>query len=153
MTVGHESPDSPWNGTMRKFGAPGSCILQYPHWTVLLRPKQATLGALVLAAREPAAALPQLSADALAELREVSAAMEQALHEAFRFDKINYLMLMMVDPDVHFHVLPRYDGERRFDGQAFTDPGWPGPPDLAHVNETDDGLCQRLIEQIQTRWP
>ena len=67
MTVGHESPDSPWNGTMRKFGAPGTCIRQYPHWTVLLRPKQATLGALVLAAREPATALPQLSADALAE--------------------------------------------------------------------------------------
>ncbi len=39
-------------------------------------------------------------------------------------------MLMMVDPHVHFHVIPRYDGDRAWDGVEFADAGWPGPPDL-----------------------
>ena len=29
------------------------------------------------------------------------------------YERINYLMLMMVDPHVHFHVIPRYSGEPR----------------------------------------
>lgn len=41
------------NATMRKFGAPQTIIRQYQYWSVMLRPAQATLGALVLAAHEP----------------------------------------------------------------------------------------------------
>ena len=39
-------------------------------------------------------------------------------------------MLMMVDPHVHFHVIPRYSGSREWSGLMFPDHGWPGPPDL-----------------------
>jgi diadenosine tetraphosphate (Ap4A) HIT family hydrolase len=38
---------------------------------------------------------------------------------------------MMVDPHVHFHVLPRYEGSREQAGLAVTDAGWPGQPDLS----------------------
>lgn len=41
------------NDTMRKFGAPQTIIHSFEYWSVLLRPAQATLGALVLAAHEP----------------------------------------------------------------------------------------------------
>ena len=57
------------------------------------------------------------------------------MRAAFACDKLNYLMLMMVDPDVHFHVLPRYAVEREFGGVRFTDPGWPKVPNLGHENE------------------
>ena len=43
----------------------------------------------------------------------------------------NYLMLMMVDPYVHFHVLPRYREPQEFRAVTFADKGWPGTPDLA----------------------
>ena len=39
---------------MRKFGAPATCIHDYSHWSVLLRPVQITLGSLVLAAHDTA---------------------------------------------------------------------------------------------------
>jgi len=139
---------SPWNATMRKFGAPETCIREYEHWILLLRPRQATLGALVLAAREPAGAWPELSAEAFGELRAVTAETEAALHAAFTYDRINYLMLMMVDPDVHFHVLPRYSAPRTFAAQEFEDPGWPGPPALSETNETSEDMNGHLVRHI-----
>lgn len=42
-----------FNGTMQKFGAPDTVICQFQYWSVLLRPAQLTLGALVLVAHEP----------------------------------------------------------------------------------------------------
>ena len=33
----------------------------------------------------------------------------------------NYLMLMMVDPHVHFHVIPRYAAPQRFEDVDFPD--------------------------------
>ncbi len=144
--------DAP-NDTMAKFGAPATCVREYDYWTVLLRPKQATLAALILAAREPASAFGELSSRAGAELADVSAAIETALQAAFGYDKINYLMLMMNDPDVHFHVLPRYASERCFEDVGYTDPGWPGPPELGHVNDTDEATNQRLVAHIVAHWP
>ena len=109
---------------MRKFGAPESCIRAYTHWSVLLRPAQVTLGALVLVAHDSARALSELTPAAFSELHPVVSSIETALTQAFKYDKINYLLLMMVDPDVHFHVIPRYSSERRFAGVG-TD--YPGP--------------------------
>lgn len=141
------------NATMAKFGAPTTCVREYNYWTVLLRPKQATLGALILAAREPAGSFGALSQSCCAELARATADIEAALGAAFGYDKINYLMLMMNDPDVHFHVLPRYGSERHFGGVAYTDPGWPGPPDLGHVNDTDEAVNAQLVSHIAAHWP
>ena len=123
------------NKTMEKFGAPESCVQEYPHWTVLLRPKQVTLGSLVLVCNEPATTFASVSPQAFAELHSVVSAIEGTLKGAFEYEKINYLMLMMVDPDVHFHVIPRYSSRREFAGQQFQDFSWPGPPDLSRLNE------------------
>ena len=57
-------------------------------------------------------------------------AIEAALADFCSYERINYLMLMMVDPHVHFHVIPRYSEARQWDGIAFPDAGWPGPPQL-----------------------
>src|ERR1051325_8572197 len=122
------------NATAVKFGHPATLIREYRHWLVLARPQQATLGALVLVCSDTAHAFSQISVRAFEELAQVTADLDAALTRCFQPDKLNYLMLMMVDPDVHFHVLPRYEGSREHGGHTFTDAGWPGPPALAsHV--------------------
>ena len=141
-----------FNATMRKFGAPQTIICSFQYWSVMLRPAQATLGALVLAAHEPAKAFSELSPASFAELHDVISQIECALTKAFQYDKINYLMLMMVDPDVHFHVIPRYAQPKRFEGKEFSDAGWPATPNLGHVNETDTEFNQLIIEQIRSHW-
>ena len=132
------------NVTIEKFGFPATLIAELEHWVVLLRPAQPTLGALVLAAKSDATAFGDLSAAAHAELKVATSAIEAALGKAVGYSKINYLMLMMVDPHVHFHVLPRYDGERSGAGLTVADAGWPGQPDLGQAVKLDDAQIAAL---------
>ncbi|MFZ1852284.1 MAG: HIT family protein [Nitrosomonas sp.] len=141
-----------FNTTMQKFGAPHTIIKQYQHWSVLLRPAQATLGALILAAHEPVTAFSELSSSSFNELREITKKLEAALAKAFQYDKINYLMLMMVDPDVHFHVIPRYAQSKTFSNMDFVDAGWPAMPDLKQVNLTDATQNDLIMQHIQKCW-
>lgn len=140
------------NDTMRKFGAPQTIIHSFQYWSVLLRPAQATLGALVLIAHEPAKAFSELSAASFTEMHAVINQIEFTLTKAFQYDKINYLMLMMVDPDVHFHIIPRYAQTRLFADTAFVDAGWPAVPQLGHINETDETINQVIIAHIKACW-
>jgi len=137
------------NATAEKFGYPRSLVGEWLRWLALLRPAQPTLGSLVLVCREPVTRFGAISAPAAAELREVVAGVEQALGELLRFDKINYLMLMMVDPDVHFHVLPRYASVRRYAGEEFADPFWPGPPDVTRAQTLPDAVADRLVRDLR----
>lgn len=146
------SENSVFNETMRKFGAPQTIIRQYPHWSVLLRPAQATLGSMVLVAHEPARAFSELSPASFTELHQVTTAIETALAKAFNNDKLNYLMLMMVDPDVHFHVIPRYAAPKQFGGLDFIDAGWPTMPNLGQVNKTDAATNQLIMDQLASCW-
>jgi diadenosine tetraphosphate (Ap4A) HIT family hydrolase len=75
-------------------------------------------------------AFSEASAAAFADLGNVVRGVETMLRATVNYERINYLMLMMVDPDVHFHVIPRYATPRDFAGTSFPDGGWPGPPQL-----------------------
>ncbi len=140
------------NETMRKFGFPDSLVRDYGHWCVLIRPAQATLGALVLVCKDEARAFSEIPQPAFTELAQVTRDVETSLTRFRPFDKINYLMLMMVDPDVHFHVLPRYSTLQHFDGVEFVDSGWPGPPDLATSVKLDGPALSRLRDAIGECW-
>ena len=129
------------NSTIEKFGYPATTLKEFEHWLVLLRPAQVTLGSLVLAAKSDATAFGSLPAAAFAEQGLAVASIEAALREFTDYERINYLMLMMVDPNVHFHVIPRYSQPRSWSGIEFADAGWPGPPRL-------DGAIALNPEQI-----
>jgi len=90
-----------------------------------------------------------VSREAFCELKEITTAIENHLKRCFTYDKINYLMLMMVDPDVHFHVLPRYAQPQLFSDHEFNDPGWPGPPTLTQYNETGEETIQKLLQILR----
>ena len=140
------------NPTALAFGYPGSKVAETDHWLILVRPKQPTFGSLVLVCKEAVQAFSEVSPAAFADLQVAVAGIERLLKAAVDYEKINYLMLMMVDPDVHFHVLPRYDGEREYAGQTFKDAGWPGPPALAsHVALSEEGATA-LAADFAARW-
>lgn len=136
------------NDTIRKFGFPETLVREYEHWVLLLRPAQVTLGSLVLAAKDDATAFGNLPAGAHAELARISAEVEAALSAAVDYQRINYLMLMMVDPHVHFHIIPRYEGSRTFENLEIWDKGWPGPPDLKSAETMPEEVFHRLRQRI-----
>ncbi|MFC7537695.1 HIT family protein [Sphingomonas sp. GCM10030256] len=133
---------------MTKFGYPQNLLREGSHWALLVRPQQVTLGSLVLCSLSEVRSYADLPVEAFAEQREMVAAAEALLREFVGFERINYLMLMMVDPHVHFHVLPRYEGSRSFNGQAYSDSGWPGLPDLANCIASPGALVARLKAAI-----
>src|SRR5690348_13020390 len=140
------------NPTIEKFGYPATLVREYEHWLVLLRPAQVTLGSLVLAAKSDVTAFSALPRAAFAEQADVIAAIERALTAFTGYDRINYLMLMMVDPNVHFHVIPRYSEPRRWNGVEFPDAGWPGPPRLDSAVTLDPQQLGRLASEVTTNF-
>lgn len=132
------------HATLAKFGYPATLLKELEHWCILLRPAQATLGAVVLCSRHEATALADLPPAAFAEMHTAVSLIETRL-KAFRpFRKINYLALMMVDPQVHFHVLPRYAEAQTFEGISFPDPGWPALPDLKQAPDVPENVQKKL---------
>ncbi len=141
------------NATLVKFGYPDSLVCDYRHWCVLLRPAQATLGALVLGAKGEDRAFSELSPEAFAELPLITYEIERGLASFRRYDRINYLMLMMVDPHVHFHVLPRYAKTQSYGGQDFFDTGWPALPDLKSAPSPTEETRLNILRDLHAAWP
>ena len=140
------------NQTIARFGYPATLIRDYRHWVVLLRPAQVTAGSLILAAKSDATSYGALPEGAFVEQGRVIAEIEATLRAAVDYQRINYLMLMMVDPNVHFHVVPRYDGSRSLGGLDLADGGWPGPPDLKGALVLEAGQIERFRDELVGQW-
>ena len=68
---------------------------------------------------------------------------ESNLKRLFGMEKINYLALMMVDKNVHFHVIPRYSSNIKFNKIIYKDTGWPKLPDLGYnIDLSNDDLSK-----------
>jgi diadenosine tetraphosphate (Ap4A) HIT family hydrolase len=138
--------------TLKKFGYPGNLVREYDHWFVLVRPEQVTLGALVLIEKSGAHSFSQIPPESFAELGRVITDAETILAAEFRYDKLNYLMLMMVDPEVHFHLIPRYSEGRSFGSINFKDWGWPGLPELGQINDVPVEVVVELVSRLQLQF-
>ena len=139
------------NPTIEKFGFPATLIRDLDHWMILLRPAQVTLGSLVLAAKGDATRYSDISPEAFAEQRDAICLIEDALKDFVNYERINYLMLMMVDPNVHFHVIPRYSETRSWGGAEFPDSGWPGVPQLGSAVALTAQQIQSLVETLSSK--
>jgi diadenosine tetraphosphate (Ap4A) HIT family hydrolase len=110
------------------------------------------MGSLVLICKEDAEAFADVSPEAFVEQRQAVSDIEATL-KASPFDavKMNYLMLMMKDPQVHYHVLPRPLEEKVFDGVTFSDP--PGPPNMTATAELGEETLSKVKQLLVDNWP
>ena len=138
------------HATYERFGGDGNLVRAHEHWSVLVRPKQVTLGACVIVAHADACAVGALPDAAHAEFGRVVRQLEAAWDAAFAPTKRNYLCLMMVDPHVHHHALPRFEAPVMFEGSERADAGWPGPPDLS-ASVGDVAASVRAV--LSSAWP
>ena len=106
-----------------------------------------------LPARKTRARSAKFRQRAYSELSVATAELERALRAAFDYQKLNYLALMMVDPHVHFHVIPRYSEAREFEGSTFLDAAWPKPPDLASALSLSQAQMSALHAALRAAWP
>jgi len=132
------------NDTILKFGYPDTLIKEYDNWVILLRLEQITLGSLIIAYKSDITSLADVSKEGYLELRKVIVDIEMNISKLFGMDKINYMALMMVDKEVHFHVIPRYSEDQYFDNHIIKDNGWPKLPDLVFKNDFDTESLKKL---------
>lgn len=119
------------DGFNKKFKIKELLIYESEYWVWSLRPVQATLGASVLSLKRECQVFSELNKEEFSDLDNIIKIIERTLNKAFEYDVINYLMLMMVDKYVHYHVIPRYKRTIDFGGLTWKDVGWPGIPNLA----------------------
>lgn len=125
-------------------------IKDYDNWVVLFRGRQVTIGSVIIMAKDMSLrSIGELSGEALTELGVVSRDVERWLREAFGAEKFNYLALMMKDPEVHFHVIPRYSTAVEFDGRVYRDVDWPLKTNLVDVDMEDaekTAIYEKIVE-------
>lgn len=139
------------NVTIKAFGYPDTVLKEYEYWTVLLRPDQVTLGTVVIANKSNATHLGEVPESQWSEFSKVSREVELALINTFGAEKFNYLALMMKDPNVHFHVVPRYSKPITFENATFEDKDWPLKTELNPIEVQKDvfeALKVKLSEVI-----
>lgn len=134
------------NITIQTFGYPKTLIKEYDHWVALLRPDQINIGTLVLAAKSEARHLGELTANEWAEFSIVTNECEELLRKTFGAEKFNYLALMMKDPNVHFHFIPRYSSPVTINGKDFIDKDWPLKTEFQPI-----GVSSEEFEEIKNK--
>ena len=136
------------NDTLLKFGYPDTVVQEYENWCIVLRPEQVTLGSMILICKDDVNKFSNISNDAFQEYPFIIKVIENTLFNLFAYDKINYLMLMMEDPTLHYHVIPRYKNERVVVEKIYKDTGYPGIPDLKYDNNCNEDESLRIKKMI-----
>lgn len=136
----------------QKFRVEELLIARVGAWNVSLRPQQPTIGSLILSLSRKCPSFSELTEQEAIELGQSFKEIEKLLGRAFSPQKINYLALMMVDNQVHYHVLPRYAAPIVVDGVEYEDKCWPVAHDLKPLNQIGDAelgvIYKKLKEQI-----
>ena len=127
-------------------------IKEYNNWYLVLRKEQVTLGSLVLIEKSFEKEYSSIPNESFKEFEFIVKDLELVLKNLFQYDKINYLMLMMVDPGVHYHIIPRYSISKEFNSLKFRDYGWPKMPNLSSYNELSEKEIIKLKEFIKNKF-
>lgn len=117
-------------------------IYESKHWIWSLREGQVTLGSGVISLKREVEKLSDVNAEEYRDLSTLIEVVEKTLTRVFCYDKINYLALMMVDKQVHFHVISRYERQISFANYYWIDKDYPRPPVLNTQEISDIQLME-----------
>lgn len=106
------------------------------HWKMVYVPNQSYLGRVVVTSQRHFGIYEEMKEKEAQEYREIFRKLLLAIQKAFQATHFNvaYLMNRAFDknqpdpafqggkPHFHWHVIPRYDGAREFEGELFGDP-------------------------------
>lgn len=127
-------------------------IYESKYWEWILRKNHPTIGSSILYLKRECYSFSDLTIDEIIDYKEIVTIIEKTYKKLFNYDVMNYLMLMLVDKQLHFHVFPRYSKGVEFDNQLYKDTYWPKPVDLTENNvemNTLYKLKKYLIENIK----
>lgn len=122
-------------------------VLETGYWVLSVRPGQLTLGSMVLSSARGVLHFAELNQEEGQSLAYMLGLAEKTARELFGAVRINAVCLMMKDPVIHFHLLPRYDQSLERYGTQWMDSDWPGPPVFQPV-QTPEHVLEAIKEDI-----
>ncbi len=136
----------------KKFRISELLVCETEYWKWSLRPVQVTIGSGVLSLKRPAEHFSDITEIESADLSNMIKIIEDTLSRVFGYLRINYLMLMMVDYQVHFHVIPRYSVPVSFEGKEWADEYYPKPVPVSGTPSSDEELFS-VLDAIKASLP
>lgn len=139
---------------LQKFRLQELSVSRNDSWVLSVRPGQITLGSMVVSSSKELCRFTELTDEDGMALTHILALAEVTACNLFDAVRINVICLMMVDPIVHFHIIPRYDKPVHRYGVLWEDVDWPGPPAFRNVDTPNNillALCNELHDTINTR--
>ncbi|MGB9936579.1 MAG: HIT family protein [Methanobacterium sp.] len=136
----------------------GDLISETEYWFILLAPDQKNIGTCVVALKREEHDLAGLENEEWLELSKIVRSLQGTIKKAFNATMFNWGCLMnssylkdIPDPHVHWHFIPRYQNEVKFEGLNFKDPcfGSSTMKSKEEVREISKGVRIKIIEKIK----
>lgn len=132
-----------------KFQLKEYAICETKHWILSLRPEQVTLGSCILSLKRECNSVKDISLNEFKDLHPLLQKLESLYMDVFGASIVNYLLLMLVDKQLHFHIIPRYSEEKMLNNRIWKDYSWPNPVDLSLVNATTFEDSSKLLAMFK----
>jgi diadenosine tetraphosphate (Ap4A) HIT family hydrolase len=136
-------------------GGYGKNIAERDYWDIFLAPSQRYLGTCVVAIKRHCSSLSELNDAEWIEFSRIVREMEFTLDNIFKPTLFNWCCFKNAayrvekpDPEVHWHLIPRYDHEIKFQGIKFDDPdfGYIPQPVKREIPEEVMGIMVKEIK-------
>lgn len=123
-------------------------IKNYGLWRILIDFKQPTLGSCLIVPHRHIEIISKLTGEEQQEYLLVIKNLDNTLRKSFNPDNINYLMLAMKVPHIHWHVVPRYQHPKEFNRIIWTDPNYGSLP-IFPKEKKYSKILEDIIEKIR----
>jgi diadenosine tetraphosphate (Ap4A) HIT family hydrolase len=130
---------------------PKRLILDGEQWAIVLNEDQSLLGRCFLLLKRPETDVTALMNEELSDLWEQARRVKRALEAEWEPDHFNYAFLMNVDPQVHFHIIPRYERRREFAGGTYADPEFGKHYGIGPARTLDPAAYDAIIATLKNR--
>ena len=137
-------------------GGYGKIIAERDYWNIFLAPSQRYLGTCVIAIRRHRSNLSELEDVEWKEFSTIVREMESTLGKIFKPTLFNWSCFKNStyrgdnpDPEVHWHLIPRYDHGVEFQGIKFEDPDFGFIPQPVKRKIPED-VMKCMINKIKT---
>jgi diadenosine tetraphosphate (Ap4A) HIT family hydrolase len=127
-------------------------IAESPQWAVMLNKEQDLIGRIYLLLKREETDVTAITPQELVELWSVVRQVKRVLGDTFAPDHYNYAFLMNIDPQVHFHVIPRYKDKREFAGGTFVDASFGKHYSTGPAKTLDDAFYNELIALLRQKF-
>lgn len=137
---------------LKKFNVNNNILLKTKYWSWILRESHPTLGSTVLMINRECYELNELTSEEILDYHRIVKVIEETLKSLFEYSQINYFQLMMLDRNLHIHIIPRYSQDKYYENEKWADENYPGLPDLSKDKLNSNKLFsikRDIIEKLE----